>query len=256
MVKTRDCAQCAAVTSRGKRCKNRTCVTGPLCGVHTKLQQGLTVKKSSIPNAGLGLYADKAFGGEDKVVEYTGANVAQKDYDKSDGTYGMALGATGRVIDGASTQSGVARYANDCRKTNIRAGVCKGNNLIALTNKDDTRVFFKPVKGKKIRKGDELFVSYGRSYWKDRGAPTKKAKSTRKRKPSVKPPASFWSSLKGYKKNHSTSPPTSFWSSLKSSKKKRSLKSISGNKRRRCAEKPPASFWSGLKRAEDYIDIG
>ena len=70
-------------------------------------------------------------------------------------------------MDAASTQSGLARYANDCRVANIREGDCKGNNsrFVKVTRAGKTTVWLRATKN--IKAGSEILISYGRKYWGD-----------------------------------------------------------------------------------------
>jgi hypothetical protein len=70
------------------------------------------------------------------------------------------------VIDAASTQRDLGRYANDCRAADERAGHCKGSNArYSVSNRNNaTRIHLKATKN--IPPGSEIFVSYGASYWK------------------------------------------------------------------------------------------
>ena len=66
------CDQCEGETLAGERCKKRTCQYLPTCYIRTKKKYGLLVKKSSIPNAGDGLYALKEFKQGEFIADYKG----------------------------------------------------------------------------------------------------------------------------------------------------------------------------------------
>jgi SET domain-containing protein len=71
-------------------------------------------------------------------------------------------------MDAASTQTGLARYANDCRSANKRAGQCKGNNSkfdMTTTRAGKTTIWLRATKN--IKAGSEILISYGRKYWGD-----------------------------------------------------------------------------------------
>ena len=77
----------------------------------------MSVKKSQIKGAGLGLFAERAFKADDRIVEYTGEKLTTAQYERqyaSDalGSYGIQLSER-FVIDAAKTTSGVDRYACD-----------------------------------------------------------------------------------------------------------------------------------------------
>jgi len=161
----RECVQCEAKTKSGRRCKRRTCTTPAMCYQHTDIKDGLRVKKSTIPKAGKGLFATKRFRRGAKIANYTGVIKNRQAYEK-DPTHGFGLALNRReVIDARSTQAGIARYANDCRRSNKRARNCKGNNARLSTN---TRAKTGSIKAlKTIKPGSEIFVNYGRDYWRD-----------------------------------------------------------------------------------------
>ena len=92
-----------------------------MCFQHTKQKKGLQVKKSKIKNAGLGLYATKDFQNGQKIADYGGVVVSFAQYEKNPSGYGIHLNKK-EVLDGKSTQSGLARYANNCRKVNKQKG--------------------------------------------------------------------------------------------------------------------------------------
>lgn len=53
------CGQCTAPTSRGNRCKNRTCRDTKYCWLHLRTLHKIVIKPSYIKGAGLGLFAMK-----------------------------------------------------------------------------------------------------------------------------------------------------------------------------------------------------
>lgn len=172
--------RCAATSKSGTRCKNETKERFPYCWIHLKSIEGLSVKPSNINRAGKGLYAEKEFKKNEKIIDYTGkAIIGQPENGEGDyklhHTTGDPATGRGRVIIDAEdkTSSSVARYANHCRAQNIRAGECKENN--AAFNKQGKKGVYKiPLKAKKkIKKGQEIFVSYGRSYWESSGHKSK-----------------------------------------------------------------------------------
>ena len=146
--------RCAYKGKKG-RCKRETTITHPYCGKHTKKVLGLSVKKSSIPGAGYGLFAETTFKKGEHIVQYTGEVLTTDQYDKRYGddelgAYGITLNDN-QVIDAAKTSSGVARYACDYH------GSGKKNNAEYVT--DDEEVWI--VATKKIKPGDEIFTDYG-----------------------------------------------------------------------------------------------
>ena len=120
----KECVQCSAALANGGRCGNWTCIYPKYCWIHTKDRVGVEIKKSKIKGAGKGIFATKAFNPGDKVVDYGGELMSQKKSDKLDTGYAASVSG-GQVRDGASTQSGLGRYANSCRTANKRKRQCK-----------------------------------------------------------------------------------------------------------------------------------
>ena len=111
-------------------------------------------------HAGQGLYATKLFKKGEKISDYRGVVKTSDEYNKKKSGYGIHLNK-GSILDASSTQSGLGRYANNCRPSNKE---CKGNNAkIAVNNKNKT-ASLKATKS--IRMGDEIYVPYGSGYWK------------------------------------------------------------------------------------------
>ena len=166
----RECKRCDAQTNSGRRCRNRTCKYGIFCWVHHKLMN-LAVKDSGIPGAGNGLFVYRAVASGTRIAQYTGKNVSSAEYGRRQhGAYGVTLQANNgrRTLDARSTQSGVARYANDCRPANRRAGHCRNNaQLEEVRAGRSTEVWV--VATRRIRAGGEVFLQYNQpgqpDYW-------------------------------------------------------------------------------------------
>ncbi len=114
------------------------------------------VKRSKIPNSGKGLFlksgAQPLKKGA-KLLEYTGKRVDQETAAKSG--YGLML-KKGLYID-AKADPGQAKYINappEGQKANVRISL----------NKDRTEAYV--VALKKVDPGEELYMGYGSSYWK------------------------------------------------------------------------------------------
>jgi len=140
-----------------------TTITHPYCSKHTRKHLGVSVKKSKIPGAGYGLFAEKSFKKGEYIVQYTGEHLTTDEYDArygddTLGAYGITLNDT-TVIDAAKTSAGVARYACDFH------GSGKKNNAEYVT--DDEEVWI--VATKKIKAGDEIYTDYGEDMHKALG---------------------------------------------------------------------------------------
>jgi hypothetical protein len=125
----------------------------------------LRIKKSGIPNSGKGLFTTKRILKNKNIAKYTGDIKTLEDYNLiPGGTYGLEI-TRGRVLDASSTQSGIARYANDCREQARKMKKCKGiNSRFVVSNRGGhTTVWLRSTKN--IAVDDEIYVSYGRKYW-------------------------------------------------------------------------------------------
>lgn len=154
----RTCGQCAATTRRGDQCKNRTCVVGPYCWIHTKIDEGFVVKKSTIPNAGKGLFAAEDFAKGEEIGQYRGEMITKQQADlipDEQGAY--ILCHINQCVDARRTNSTPLRYMNDPRGTRKQP-----NARFVASNRFAVRTT------KKIKKGDEILVKYGGDYWENR----------------------------------------------------------------------------------------
>jgi hypothetical protein len=122
----KECNQCSFVKPGGERCKLKPCATFPYCHIHLMYQEGLRVKKSNIPNAGMGLFAVKDFDKGDLIAPYSGDRLTKKQFDQrypgNDAQYVLEIKTKDKkgktqtqYIDSRNTQSHVGRYANNIR---------------------------------------------------------------------------------------------------------------------------------------------
>ena len=161
---TRECTRCGSDRVAGGQCSRRTCLYAKRCWQHTKKTEKLQIKPSKIQGAGKGLITTKKRKKGEKIADYDGDNISKAQYNQTDSGYGLEIPG-GRVIDAHSTQSCLGRWANNCRKRNKDKGECTGNNA-KLTYSTRTRKA--GVKATKtLQPGEEVFVSYGRGYWKN-----------------------------------------------------------------------------------------
>jgi uncharacterized protein len=148
-------AQCAYVSDKGQ-CKTMTTTTHPYCARHTREVLGVNVAKSHIKGAGMGLYAVRRFKKGERIVEYSGEKMTQKEYDRkyaddAMGAYGIELNNR-YVLDAAKTSAGVARYACDYHGSGKR-----GPNAEYVS--DNKRIWIVAIKD--IKPGDEIYTDYG-----------------------------------------------------------------------------------------------
>ncbi|XP_052085114.1 histone-lysine N-methyltransferase PRDM9-like [Mytilus californianus] len=125
------------------------------------LPEGLSVKESRIPNAGLGVFADKTFPLRSRFGPYEGEVTTDPNKAHSTG-YAWQIyddGTTSHYIDANNkTKSNWMRYVNCARNEDEQ-------NLIAYQYKG--LIFYRSFKD--IPQGTELLVWYGQDYGKDLG---------------------------------------------------------------------------------------
>jgi hypothetical protein len=154
-------------------CKTLT-DTGHHCPYHTRHIEKLEVRTSLLPNAGQGLFTVQDRKSGSLITFYTGI-----EYPKSSDIQTMyALQLTvDRVIDARRTDSGVARFINDpgmldIRDARINCQIDKktGLQVHALLGQigevhERSLVHAAVMATRDILAGEELYMSYGASYW-------------------------------------------------------------------------------------------
>jgi hypothetical protein len=160
---TWDCKRCTATAKSGRRCKRRTCKYADMCFQHTEQKKGLKIKKSTIPRAGMGLFTTKPIGANARIAKYGGPLVPRAQFEAADSKYGLTV-TNALVMDGSSTQSGLGRWANDCRRTNRENKECKDNNARLVVANDRTASL--KAGRRPIPAGSEIMVAYGANYWR------------------------------------------------------------------------------------------
>lgn len=124
------------------------------------LEKQLYVKKSTLPNAGKGLFTKKFIPKGTRIVEYKGRTRSwkevQADEDESPYIYYVKRNF---VIDALNDKKALARYANDARGLER----VKDINNNAEYAEEGTRVFIEAAKD--IPAGGEILVGYGPEYW-------------------------------------------------------------------------------------------
>ncbi len=122
----------------------------------------LLVKKSTLPQAGKGLFTTKRILKDEKIVEYKGEIIDWKEYEKrvkedKDG-YLFYINKK-RCIDAFNTPQHKARYANDAAGLSRMKGL--KNNAVYEIFEDKCYI----VATRTIEAGEEIFVSYSKDYW-------------------------------------------------------------------------------------------
>jgi hypothetical protein len=165
------CEVSGACACAGKETMSSTCAA-----VCLPSDKHVEVKMSTIPNAGLGLFAKHDFSGPretklsrrsgDKIALYTGKLVRRQDCPERllpTGTYVLQLNRD-LAIDAADPETpGLGRWANTCTAKDIRAGLCKSNNAcLSYSARNPALAFLRATRS--IKKGEEIFNAYGNAY--------------------------------------------------------------------------------------------
>ena len=126
------------------------------------LEKYLEVKESTLPGAGKGLFTKIDIPKGTWIVEYQGEILTWKEVEKmADYRNGYVFFVFHtHVIDAWKYKKKVARYANDARGL-VRI---KGINNNCEYHVYKRRCYIKAIRN--IKAGSELFVDYGREYWK------------------------------------------------------------------------------------------
>jgi uncharacterized protein len=125
------------------------------------LEKQLYVKKSTIPDSGKGLFTRKFIPKGTRIVEYKGKITKWKDVADEDGKNGYIFYVNrNHVINALPTKKALARYANDARGLKRITGLV--NNCDYIT--DGLKAYIESKRH--IPAGAEIFVDYGKDYWK------------------------------------------------------------------------------------------
>ncbi|HYG17742.1 MAG TPA: SET domain-containing protein-lysine N-methyltransferase [Ohtaekwangia sp.] len=125
------------------------------------LEKQLYIKKSNLPNAGMGLFTKKFIPKGTRIVEYKGRISTWKDIKDEDGKNGYIFYVTrNHVIDALPHKKALARYANDARGLVRIKGMT--NNCDYITDGKTPYIESK----RDIPAGGEILVDYGQDYWK------------------------------------------------------------------------------------------
>lgn len=124
-------------------------------------EKHLYIKKSTLPDAGKGLFTKVDIPKGVKIVEYKGKITSWKEVKDDDGKNGYIFYVKRyHVIDALPTPQHLARYANDAKGLSKVKGIT--NNCDYIT--DGLKAYIESKK--KITAGSEIFVDYGPDYWK------------------------------------------------------------------------------------------
>ena len=128
----------------------------------TPYEKYLYLAKSTLPNAGKGLFTKVHIKKGEKIVEYKGKIITWKQHEKlseiDKGGYAFFVNKN-YVIDAYDTPQYLARYANDARGLS-RAEGARNNSVY-----EEKRKIVHIVATRNIPAGSEIFCSYGNEYW-------------------------------------------------------------------------------------------
>jgi uncharacterized protein len=124
------------------------------------LEDQLVVKKSTLPNAGKGLFTKRKIAKGTRIVEYKGRVSTWKEVSHVNGENPYIFYVKrNHVINAEPYKKALARFANDAHGLQRVKGIT--NN--AEYKEDGLRVFI--VATKDIPAGSEILVEYGKEYW-------------------------------------------------------------------------------------------
>lgn len=122
-------------------------------------EKHLFVKKSTIPNAGKGLFTRKMIPKGSRIVEYKGKITTWKEVKEDDHNPYIFFINRHHVINAMDDKKALARYANDARGLVKIKGIT--NNCEYVVEKKKAYIEAK----KDIPAGAEILVGYGKEYW-------------------------------------------------------------------------------------------
>ena len=144
---------CVAINNNGRPCRNHT-RRSYKCWQHLRRDDGLRIKTSGIPGAGMGLFTARPIQRRGRVVEYEGEDMTMSEVDArypGAGLYVYCKNDT-QCRDARVSTSGPARFAND--------GITRRlNNARMVSGSYDLRA------KKRIPAGKEILWDYGPTYW-------------------------------------------------------------------------------------------
>ena len=124
------------------------------------LENQLKIKKSILPGAGKGIFTAIDIPAKAIIVEYRGKLVKWKDVKDEDGYNPYIFKISSRwAVDALHDKDVIGRYANDARGF-ARAEGMRNNCEYIVKGK---KVYIASTR--KIHKGSEIYVDYGRSFW-------------------------------------------------------------------------------------------
>lgn len=154
--------QCSFFKKNGERCKRRCVIPFEYCASHIQPAFNVSIRPSTIPEAGKGLFADNGtddnsivFKKNDVILQYFGEFLTRQELNDRyrDGTAPYAISLNNnKFVDSALLRS-TSSIANTKRNNN--------NSSFSISNSTNS---IKIKATKNIRNKQEIFVSYGNQY--------------------------------------------------------------------------------------------
>ena len=120
----------------------------------------LYLKKSKLPGAGKGLFTRTDIPKGQIIVEYKGRLVSWPKVKYTDGKNAYLFKLNSKLaIDGKPYIKSFGRYANDARGVQKIVGLRNNSEYIVKKN----HCYISSIR--KIHKGEEILVPYGKAYW-------------------------------------------------------------------------------------------
>jgi hypothetical protein len=121
----------------------------------------LFIADSGIPGAGRGLFAGQDFKRGQLILHITGPRLSAFEINNNEEPNDYLLEINDDSGDCIDVQ-GEARYANDAKGISSTPGLVNNAQFCSC---DDHSMYMEATRT--IRKGQEIFVSYGKGYWKE-----------------------------------------------------------------------------------------
>lgn len=123
----------------------------------------LIIKKSTLPNAGKGLFTTKAISKDSKIIQYRGEIIGYNEYRRrarNEVDQYLFYLRRDLCIDSMHTPQYKSRYANDAQGFTKIKGVKNNSDYVIFGD----NCFM--VATRNIKAGEEIFVDYTNHYWK------------------------------------------------------------------------------------------
>lgn len=152
--------QCISMNRNNTRCKHYT-VRGELCHQHLEQKGRLKIRPSKIVGAAQGLYTTKPIEEGQFIAPYTGDHIATNRPNYAGGPYVLKVknNPTKTFIDAKKTNTGEARYVNDCKPNDANCSI----NAEFVYNHRTKKAGVKATKD--IPADAEVYAKYGPNYW-------------------------------------------------------------------------------------------